>query len=248
LIEAFLAASDGWSSDRVIVDPELNEQFCKKCRRFGLLGGLADWNRALMRLRKSGKLKGLPKPKSTTFPDELLDQCLFASEIAMRRLRDQTTLSLDDILCDPVQARRFDRLARSFAPGFSSVQYRWAALTIRKRAHSCRQWSQTLTSTLERRQFPEFQPLSKLAIERLAGNPGVYLARGEKNLYVGETFDLGRRFRQHLEAEGWRSVADDPEIGVIELNGVEIKDRWGLQSCLIHRYTPQLNYLDLAIP
>ncbi len=249
LIEAFLAASDGWSSDRVIVDPELNERFGKECHDLGLPGGPADWNRALILLRKAGKLKGLPKARRTTFPDEQLDPYLFASEIAMRRLIDQTALSLDDILCDSDHARSFDELARAFAPGFSSLQYRWAALTIRKRAHDCRRWSRSLASTLQHQRFPNFRSLRRLEIDRLSGRSGVYLARVscDRNLYVGETYDLGRRFQQHLDAEGWRDIADDPEIGVIELHGVEMRVRCGLQSRLISEYSPLLNYRDLGV-
>jgi site-specific DNA-methyltransferase (adenine-specific) len=121
LIEGFLAASDGWSSDRVIVDPDLNERFCGECHDLGLPGGPVDWNRALMRLRKAGKLKGLPKGRKTIFPEEQLDQYLFASEIALRRLMDQTALSPDDILSDPEPARRFDEMARLFAPAASGL-------------------------------------------------------------------------------------------------------------------------------
>jgi site-specific DNA-methyltransferase (adenine-specific) len=247
IIEGFLAASDGWSSDRVIADPELNERFSRECHYLGLPGGPTDWNRALMGLRKAGKLKGLPKVRKTIFPEEQLDQYLFASEIAMR-LTDQN-LSLDDILCDPEQARKFDELARRFAPGFSSLQYRWAALTIRKRAHDRRRWSQGRASNLESWRFPHFRRLRGMEIDRFIGNAGVYLARtsAEQNLYLGGTFDLGKRFQQHLEAEGWHDISDDPEVGVIELNGVDSKDRWGLQSRLIRKYTPTLNYLDLGV-
>jgi site-specific DNA-methyltransferase (adenine-specific) len=202
-----------------------------------------------MRLRKAGNLKGLPKAKKTTFDERLLDLYLFASEIAMRRLKDETGLSLDDILCDPCQARKFDEIAQSFASGYSPLQYRWAALTIRKRAKDCRNWSQSLASTLERRQFPEFRALPRLELERLIGRPGVYLARAscDRNLYVGETFDLGRRLQLHLQAEGWRGFPDEPEVGLIELQSFDLKDRCGLQSRLIRKYTPELNYLDLGI-
>jgi site-specific DNA-methyltransferase (adenine-specific) len=248
LIEAFLAANEGWSSDRVIVDPELNERFAAECDDLGLPGGPADWNRALMRLRKAGHLKGLPQPRRTTFPEPILDQYLFASEIALRQLADRTSLSLDEVLCDPEEARQLDAVAGAFAPGFSPLHYRWAALTIRKRAHHCRQSAQRLPSAWERRCFPGFRTLRRLELDRLSGSPGVYLARQgkDRNLYAGETGDLGKRLRQHREAEGWRGIADDPEVGVLELGDVDARDRWGLQSRLIRTYSPAFNYLDLG--
>src|SRR5207248_10735946 len=127
LIEAFFAVNEGWSVDRVIVDPKLNERFRNKCAYFKLPGDSSDWNWALMLLRKSGKLKRLPKCRRTTFPEQELDQYLFASEIAMRQLMDETRLSLDGLLCDPVRAARFDEIACSHDPGFSPLQFRLVA-------------------------------------------------------------------------------------------------------------------------
>jgi excinuclease UvrABC nuclease subunit len=125
------------------------------------------------------------------------------------------------------------------------LQYRWAALTIRKRAHDCREWSQNLPSALKQRKFLTFQAVLRAPVERLQGVPGVYLTRrtDERNLYLGETFNLGQRFHQHLQST-WREIASDIEVGVIELDETDPKDRWGLQTRLIEEYTPELNYRD----
>jgi site-specific DNA-methyltransferase (adenine-specific) len=248
ILEAFFTASDGWSSDRVIVDPNLNERFCEECHDLGLLGMPADWNRALMRLRKAGKLQGLPKARKTIFPEKQLDKYLFASEIAMRQLRDQTALSLDDILCDPELARKFDEMAQLFAPGFLPLQYRWAALTIRKRAHERREQSRTLPSAMERQEFSNFRSLRRLDIKRWGRCPGVYLAQvdSHRKLYIGETFDLGKRLQKHLDVGGWPGIADDSEIGVLKLNENQVKNRCSLQSFFIGRYFPELNYRELG--
>jgi DNA modification methylase len=245
LLEAFFAVNDGWSVDRVIVDPKLNERFRKKCLYFKLPGQISEWNWALMLLRKSGKLKRLPKSRRTTFPEHELDQYLFASEIAMRQLMDETKLSLDALLCNPALAAKFDEIAGSYSPGFSSVQYRWAALTIRKRAKNWRKWSRTLASSLKRTEFQEFHSLLELDIDRWNGSSGVYLAKteSERVLYVGATFDLGKRLRVHLKEGAWSNTT--PEIGVMEQK--DFKDRCGLQSLFIRKYTPELNYLDLGI-
>jgi len=246
LIEAFFAVNNGWSVDRVIVDPKLNERFRKKCLYFKLPGQISEWNWALMLLRKSGKLKRLPKSRRTTFPEQELDQYLFASEIAMRQLTDETKLSLDALLCDPALAAKFDEIARSCAPGFSPLQYRWAALTIRKRAKNWRKWSRSLASSLKRKEFQEFHSLLALDIDRWNGSSGVYLAKTgpERMLYVGATFDLGKRLRIHLKEQGWSGVTDNPEISVMEQN--DFRDRCGLQSLFIRKYSPELNYLDLG--
>src|SRR4029077_10764318 len=247
IIEAFLTASDGWSSDRVIVDPELNQRFCAECRDLGLPGRTTDWNWTLMLLRKAGKLNGLPKSRRTTFPFELLDRYLFASEIAMRLLMDETSQSLDEILCDPELATRFDQLASQFAPDFSPLHYRWGALHIRKRTKDWRQRSDNLSSNLKRRDFQEFHSLRALDIERWNQVPGVYLERASSdcNLYVGATFDLGKRLQSQIKMESWPGFVNNPKISVINLNEHEMKDCFGFQSLLIGRYSPKLN-LNLA--
>jgi site-specific DNA-methyltransferase (adenine-specific) len=266
LIEAFLASSDGWSVDRVIADPDLNGRFADECQDLGLPGNPADWNRMLMRLRKAGKLEFLPRTRRTTFPDAQLDEYLFASEIAMRKLGDEGQ-SLDDILCDPALASRFDSIAKTLAPGpFSPLQYRWAALTVGKRADKYRKLAERIAPDLERRRFLEFQPLQKAVSNRLAGASGVYLARGDsdRSLYVGETADLARRLRRHLESEGWHQIAHGSEIGTLILDqsassaGCEQpsgrfvrqnhRHRVELQSHRIHKLKPILNYLDPERP
>jgi len=246
IVEAFTHASDGWSTDRVIADPELNLRYCEECEELGLPGGPADWNRALMRLRKSGKLEFLPRARRTTFQDEEFDQYIFASEIAMRQITDEIGTSLDDVLCDPQLAAKFDSIARTVAPGpFSSLQYRWAALTLRKRAHECRTWSDQVPPDLERRRFLEFKPLREIVTLRFASVPGLYLARkdADQSLYLGESLDLGKRLQCHQESQGWNSRARGTEVGVLPLEGVQCKERLGLQSRRITRLKPAFNYL-----
>jgi len=44
--------------------------------------------------------------------------------------RDATTL--DRIICDPERAAEFDLIAADIAPGYSSLEYRWAALSCER--------------------------------------------------------------------------------------------------------------------
>ena len=96
-----------------------------------------------MRLRKAGKLK-LPTRKRTEFSWSDYDEFLFASEIAWSEMKGHGTL--DDILCDPDLANQFDEIARSLAPGFTSLQYRWGALTLRKKSKTARVRSEFFTT------------------------------------------------------------------------------------------------------
>src|SRR5439155_19412900 len=87
------------------------------------------------------KLDLVQTMKMTEFSWESVDPFAFASEMALRRMLDLSNPSLDHVLCDPLAATRFDDFARSLAPGFSSLQYRWAALRLRKDARLWRRSS-----------------------------------------------------------------------------------------------------------
>jgi site-specific DNA-methyltransferase (adenine-specific) len=250
LLQAFRASGGGYSADRVIADPELNGRFLELCLKSGVPGCPIELNRSLLRLRKAGQLAGLHRSRRTNFPKEELDCYLFASEIAMRRVMDEAAVSLDDVLCDPDLARRFDEIARCFAPGFSSLHYRWGALRLRKRTHDVRELSRTLPPELLQRRFRPFRPLSEAAADGLEDIPGVYLIRGRaaRRLYAGETLDLARRVRhQCTTAEEWRKVSDALEVGVIPLGGIDTGERQGLRAHLIGKYTPDLNLLVLGV-
>src|SRR5260370_37589550 len=110
----------------------------------------------------------------------------------MRRLLDEVGCSLDDLLCDPELANKLDSIASSFAPGFSPLQYRWAARTIRKRAHERRESSRGLCPDLAQRKFDLFSPIEQLDLGKTQAQEWVYWLRDTANhpLYVGGTFDL----------------------------------------------------------
>jgi len=83
-----------------------------------------------MRLRKAGKLK-LPAWNRTEFPWSYVDEFLFASEIAWNEMKDYGTL--DDILCDPDLADRFDKIAAELGTWFSPWNTAGVLSTLRKK-------------------------------------------------------------------------------------------------------------------
>lgn len=127
---AFLATSGGFSVDRVVADPNINEEFLRRCREEGLTETPSTLNRCLLNLRKTGQLAGLRRTVRTSFTDE--DDYAFASEIAVRFLERTRGITLDEMICDPETARIFDATAFRIAPGYGSLRYRWAALNLRK--------------------------------------------------------------------------------------------------------------------
>jgi GIY-YIG catalytic domain-containing protein len=202
LAAAFDAASDGYSADRVVADPELNPCFIAECRRLGLQDSVADLNRALLNLRKKGELAGRPRSKRTHFDDE--DDYRFAAEIAVRFVERRDGLSLDAIICDPDKVAEFDEVAARIAPGYSPLRYRWAALNLRK--------MRRLEPELVARVAPPVDvinvSISEIVADELPVSQGLYLfIAADQLLYVGETENLRKRLKKHLEHSDNKGLA-----------------------------------------
>ena len=202
IIEALDAVSSGYSSDRIVADPELNERFISECRLRGLDNSVEDLNRALLNLRKAGGLTGRPRTKRTHFPDE--DEYRFASEIAARFLERRDGISLDTIICNPDKVSEFDRVAARIVPGYSSLQYRWAALGLRKK--------KKLPPEISCRIVPPVnvinQPVNEIVPDELPTSQGLYLFISTSQLlYVGETENLRKRLKKHLEHSDNKGLA-----------------------------------------
>ena len=223
IIEAFAKSNRGYSVDRVVADPVLNEDFQVQCDRGKIPGTIAERNRLLFRVRKSGRLKaaGVETNKRTSFSWEQLDPFLFAAEIAWRRLGDlYANTSLDEFLCDPRMATQFDAFAAANAPGFSQLEYRWAALKLRKERHQVLQRIEnSLPKDLGLRKFKSKDAVSlkKFKPEKMDEDPGVYAIRTkDKNdyLYVGETANLRTRLSLQLDEasrQGWPPGTPGPK-------------------------------------
>ena len=180
IAEAFMATHQGYSTDRVLADPTLNDQFLDNCRLLGIPGRPKDWNHLLLNVRKRSGLAAIDTSRRTMIRRVQMDTFMFASEIAWRRLSREHRCTLDDILCDPDLASEFDRIAGQMAPGYSSFEYRWAALALRKDASKGAPVLKEADGELGRRSFR----LSEL--DRLAAGPGHYLISiASTRFYVG---------------------------------------------------------------
>ncbi|MBI5763150.1 MAG: site-specific DNA-methyltransferase [Planctomycetes bacterium] len=132
IAEAFIASHDGYSADRVVADPELNERFLAICTKRGIPGDVAEWNRALLNLRKKGALAAIDTSRRTCMRVAEMDSFVYASEVAWKTVENLKGSSLDEIICDPELSALFDKIARRISPNRSVFEYRWAALAVRK--------------------------------------------------------------------------------------------------------------------
>lgn len=243
LLRAYESVYNGHSLDRVLADPDLATALAEKCNELGLPGTPKDWNHQLLRHRKAGKLAGLPARKRTEFSWPEYDRFLFASEIAWSYMREYG--SLDDILCDPELAKRFDDFARRLAPGFTPLQYRWGALMLRKTSKTARVRSEFFKE-LRLEQFEKRRELRLLSnADGISDSPGLYLVTGAaKEIYVGGTLNLHKRLAtqfaadpcKHWEEQGAKSISILPKPEV-----TDPIDLLSMQSRLIRLARPSLN-------
>ena len=237
IIDAYKASYDGHSTDFILCDPELNASFVDTCKKNSILGDAYTWNRLLLRIRKAGKL---PKAKRVrrqlTF--EAMDPYRAASEVAMQLVSLDVGLTLDEILCSPLTAAQFDALAKEFADGHSPFEYRWAAMSIRKRAKKSKALAVKHFKDWLKKPLPRSVPLSGCTAKKYE-NHGVYIVLNHSQpLYVGETFNVKNRIDQILDTSGWMNF--EPQ-SVKFVASDDQATQHGLQSILIQRTNPLLN-------
>ena len=258
IIEAFAKSNRGYSVDRMVADPLLNEDFQTQCSRRNIPGTEAERNRFLFRIRKSGKLKqtGITTSKRTSFSWEHLDPFLYASEIAWRRVSDlYAGAGLDEILCDPRLAEKFDEIASTCANGFSPLEYRWAALKLRKEgANGRKRAEQMKPKGLGIKMFKpdDLLPFKKRRLKDLEPTPGIYAICVEEQgfMYVGETSNLRARLGLQLAEkarEHWPSDQQDKSKLRFAVRPLEtISDaRMARQSQLLKWHRPAWNFNEL---
>ncbi|MCA9013117.1 MAG: site-specific DNA-methyltransferase [Planctomycetaceae bacterium] len=254
LIDAFANTSRGFSVDRVVADPILNEDFQKECDRLAIDGSRPERNRLLFRIRKAGHLKraGILTSTETLIPWGDLSPFIFASEIAWRKISDRFVLSLDEILCDDRIAKQFDDIAAKFAPGFTPFEYRWGAMKLRKEGMNARIRAKNFRKELHIRKLQAAVPLRELRLDSIPAGPGVYgiaiSGLRPKFLYAAETSQLQDRLIRHFGSDLQRSqwLAGQPEIEVFFGTVPTIDDhRLARQSLLLKWYNPAWNIVDL---
>ena len=245
LREAFLEVRQGLSADRVVADPVLNQQFLTACRRMGLGDSDKQLNRRLLNARKASALAGVRTSQRTSFPHE--EEYSFASEIAIRYLERRDGVTLDEVICCPTLAREFDGVAERISPGVTPLQYRWAALNLRKKRR--------LAPELLVRVRPPTRvvnvTVSELNSDELPAGQGLYVFfDATTTLYVGEAENLRNRLRKHLDHSDNKGLAHwiwehgserlNVELHVLP-DDTSTKVRRALEAELIRSRNPEFN-------
>ncbi len=239
LIDAYRATCSGKSADYVLCDPELDAAFVAACHKNGLVGDAYVWNRLLLRVRKAGKLH-VNGDSRGRLSFEGMDAYSFAGEIAAQLVSVNYGYSLDEALCSPRAAAELDGIAAELAPGHSPLEYRWAALAIRKRAKTSKRLAKERYLDWLTKALPRATPLRQCTGAKY-DRPGVYVlsSRG-RPVYVGETYNLKGRIERILETDFWTRLG--PESLRFVPHDDDPARQHGLQSLLIHREQPLLNW------
>jgi site-specific DNA-methyltransferase (adenine-specific) len=243
IVDAFYRAHEGYSIDSLLSNPRLQAAYHETCRDAGLIGGPADWNRELLRLRKTGRFPKRGDIKKTSCSEMELDGYNFAAEIAWRLTIDKFGApALDEILCDPDKTAYFDRTAKRFAPGFEPAQYRWAALRLRKASRDLVNDVRLYHFVFAKRDFTRFQRSSAFHRSTLNAQPGIYLLRDwdQEPLYIGLTQDLGCRLGKHSACRAMIDVVAHISI----ISGSDLPGavyRRAFKEDLVRRYKPKWN-------
>ncbi|MFK7769582.1 MAG: DNA methyltransferase [Mariniblastus sp.] len=245
VIEAFRLTNEGCSADRVVADPDLNQAFIEACQKIGIVGSPSIWNTLLFRARKSGKLATVETTNVTAFGWDHLDKFMFASEIAWQQLVGQgLARSIDEILCDPELATQFDEIAGKFSPGHESLEYRWAALKLRKQAKTARTRAAILTAP----RFKAMIPLKDVTKKTFGKEMGLYIVSESKTkrLYVGETLNLSSQLMSvKKNKKAWEAISKPLFVQAIPRDHSDAGNlAW--QSCLVKKFKPRLNYQELG--
>jgi DNA modification methylase len=255
LIAAFAEASNGFSADRVVADPELAEQFAAACQKRDLPGGPRDWNHLLFKLRKAGQLKSVATTQRTELAWEEFDEVAFAAEIALQQMLLPVDEggggadSLDQVLCDPELAQEFDRRSQRFLPGKKPFVYRWAALKLRKEAKNAR----TRAQTLQLGRLGGAIELRELTSQKFPDASGIFIVEaGPHKLYVGEALNLRTRIETNFgedKLEAWQSLAPPAKTRLSlrywKTEG-DIPQLLGYQSKFVEKLKPRYNFRELA--
>lgn len=217
--EAFAAVHDGFSSDDVLLDPDLNQRFIVMCRQALPEVDEAQWNWTLLTLRKSGKLNIRTSQRRTY--DHSAYQA--AAEIAARLLEDRHATNTDRVMCDPALRAEFDSVAGAMAPGVGVYPLRKAAFGLRK---ARRLSPELVTRVADWNREIEVHRLADVrqSLELVPMRPGIYLFRDADGYwYIGEAKDLRARIKQHLDQSHASSLVHVLQRQEVDVDGMDIE-------------------------
>jgi hypothetical protein len=179
--------------------------------------------------------------------------------MASSQIRYRYGASVDDILAYPEIGEEFDKLAERLAPGWTPLEYRLAALYVRKNLRRCKREERSLFNRINASRADsaakEVGPLDKVdidAAEELDGIVGLMEKTGNASrfLYISQANDLPG-LRPFTKSETFDALANcfwAPSLSAIFLVIYDIHDKFHSAPAslwankLIQEKRPVFNY------
>lgn len=201
---AFEQVHEGWSSDEVVLNSELNQSFLGHCRNQLPDVAEVEFNWTLINMRKAGVLD----VKATKRNSESVGEFAPIAEIAARHIYDRHKISTDRMMCDPKLRAEFDEVAKSVDADADLYSVRKAAFKLRKQRQlkpellvRIADWGREIHTHTLAEVRENLSLIPKL--------PGVYIFRDATGyLYIGQADNLHTRLQTHFEESHNFSLAN----------------------------------------
>jgi site-specific DNA-methyltransferase (adenine-specific) len=255
VVRAYADVRSGASTDYVVLEPELNLLFLHRCWELGAAASPEELNWILMNARKDGKISELPKAQKFSIPKRDLDTYSFGTEVALRYVQDRVLrdehreLSLDKLLCSPKLAAEFDGLAGRIVPGHTSIQYRWAAMALRKARRLPKQ-------VVDVSIFQEVGLLEDIRPSTVASSRGLYWVEiGDCSTFVGIAENLRTQIDAFVDRLGNQVIPEwyggrpigKARMSLMEAADASVDEVAQFQSGVIRLRGSRLNFRDESL-
>jgi hypothetical protein len=237
IARAFEETRKGFAVDRVLADPDLTDRFIRRCRALDVRAPQHAIALRLFRFRKSpGTTVQLAK---RTAREERRDYSpfLFAAEMALTQMRYRYGASVDDILAYPDIGKEFDALCGQICPGWTPLDYRLAALHVRKSRY-CEKDERPLFESLSDRRaestLKQQDTLDSLDADKFRNVDAIIALvedtrRKTRFLYITETADVSRTLRPFTRESTFRALGNSfwtPSLSSIRLFLYDIRGEY----------------------
>lgn len=257
IVRAFEETRRGFPVDRVLADPALAEKFFKRCRQLEVDAPSYKIALRLLAFRKSPRRHARIAKATAIEPRRDFSAYSFAAEMAISQMKYRYGASVDDLLAYPEIGREFDALAEQLHPGLTPLEYRLAALHVRKSRY-CKSDERPLFDSIKtqraERTLQRFESLDKIDLEKFHGVDAIVgiveEARIQRYLYITQTKDAFEALRPFTKQATFVAIGNSfwtPSLSSIFLYVYDIHGRFrnAPQSLwtkkLIHEKEPIFN-------
>ena len=215
ILRAFEETRKGYTLERVLADPLLTGKMLRRAKEHGVEAEDHAVILRLFRIRKSPKGQSRLGNPTATEPKRRHTIYEPAAEISLSQMRYRYGASVDDILAYTHIGREFDNLCQKISPGHSAVDFRLAALHVRKSRY-CEKNERTLFDSLTEkkadRTLTRHESLKKFDPNRFRGMKGIVglveESEMERFIYLTGTRDVAETVRPFIRNEALQAVGN----------------------------------------